>query len=104
MTARTNDKHCIPQVDITVKLMPEICLELLHLDLNTLSKLREACRRRENLFAEIQGKTSYQRSFIPQHRHLSEIKGMEEEDCIKDDCDEIENKTLQIRQKILWIL
>lgn len=52
-------------VEIVVRnLQPDIRLELLHLDLRSISDLRKACRRRENLFAEMQMKAPVQRSNV----------------------------------------
>lgn len=63
-------------VELVVRnLLPEIRLEMLHLELNSISDLRKACRRRENFFSEIQNKAQVTKSYVLPRRNISEIEG-----------------------------
>lgn len=65
---------------------PEIRLELLHLELNCISDLRKACRKRESLVAELQTKLPSQRTNLPLRRNVSEVDIEKEEACKEDVC------------------
>ncbi|XP_067622125.1 uncharacterized protein [Eurosta solidaginis] len=53
-------------------ILPDIRLELLHLDITSISALRRACRRRENFFETV--KNSFARPQLPQKRQLAEVE------------------------------
>ncbi|XP_036346641.1 uncharacterized protein LOC118755957 [Rhagoletis pomonella] len=72
-------------VEIVLRnLQPEIRLELLHLELNSISDLRKACRRRENLVAEMQSKPQFQKLNNQFRRNVSEVD-IEEEGAFKEE-------------------
>lgn len=63
-------------------LRPDIRLELLHLNIESIVDLKRCCRRRENFFSDIQGSSQNNRPIFTNRRHISElgVEDVDEED------------------------